>query len=155
MRKQTEFLKKIEAGNYTIEYAQTGQVIAENIRYQGRNVLVDGLDTDDIPDEIWDQMHMSDMVGQGESANCPDHDARRREALIDWLGGCGYILDRDDERGFANEYTMILREASEGDESTLTAEEWADQYLYAGDSATQAYNGFRVEDAQCNANEED
>lgn len=125
------------------------EAIAQNIRYEGSEVLVDGIDRDDIPEEIWDGMRMGEMLERGESPYCDTHEADRREALIDWLVESNYILDRDDDRGFANEYIMILREVAEGETAPeITrekAEKWADQFLYRGDAATEAFNGFRLE----------
>lgn len=124
------------------------EAIAQSIRYNGSEVLVD-IDRGDIPDEIWDEMRMSEMVEHGESPNCDTHEANRREALIDWLIESNYILDRDDSRGFSNEYTMVLREVAEGETAPEitreAAEAWADEYLYSGDAATEAYVGFRLE----------
>ncbi len=72
------------------------------------------------------------------------HDYTVMEALVDFLMRGDYALDRDDRRGFANEYTMILRECSERQEiSREDAESWADGYLYGGDDATKAYVGFK------------
>ncbi len=125
------------------------EAIAQSIRYEGSEVLVDGIDREDIPEQIWDEMRMGEMVERGESPNCDAHKANSREALIDWLMESNYILNRDDERGFANEYVMILREVAEGDTAPEitreAAEEWADQFLYLGDAATEAFNGFRLE----------
>lgn len=130
-----------------------GEDIAQHIRYESAEVLTDLIDADDIPNDIWDKMSMSDMVERGESANNDTHERNRREALIEWLDQMcddGYRLWRDNERGFANEFTVILVSPDadpddiddEWDE--LTAEEWADEYLYNGDAATEAYNGCRV-----------
>lgn len=125
------------------------EAIAQSIRYEESKVLVDGIDRDDIPEEIWGEMRMGEVVERGESQNCDTHEANRREALIDWLMESNYILGRDDGRGFANEYTMILREVAEGETAPeITeekAEEWADQFLYRGDAATEAFVGFRLE----------
>lgn len=125
------------------------EAIAQSIRYEGSEVLVDGIDRDDIPDDIWDEMRMGEMVERGQSPNCDTHEANLREALIDWIMESNYVLDREDERGFANEYTMILREVAEGETAPAitreAAEEWADRFLYRGDAATEAFNGFRLE----------
>ena len=58
---------------------------------------------------IWDKMRMSDMVDQGESPNCDTHETKRREALINWLMVGEYDISRDNIRGFANEYSIILQ----------------------------------------------
>lgn len=119
--------------------------MAQYVRYQGGQVLIDGLSIDDIQDEIWGEMKISDMVEQGDSGCSPTHD-RRRESLIGFLMNCGYELDRDDDRGFANEYTMILRDTGEEVEnSEEDAEAWADDFLYDGDPTTEAYVRFRFE----------
>jgi hypothetical protein len=112
-----------------------------------RTVFVDGLGEDDIPDEIWDKMGMSAVAERGESGDGEQHDYRRRASLIDWLMEGNYSLDRDDQRGFANEYTMILRANDQPVEITPErAAEWADDYLYAGDAATEAFVGLRIEE---------
>jgi hypothetical protein len=130
-----------------------GEMIAENIRYNGRNMLTDKISENDIPDEIWDEMSMSDMVEQGESPNNDTHEANRRDTLIDWLEELtaeGYRLMRDNERGFVNEFTVILvSPGSEKEEigdtwEDLGIEEWADEYLYCGDAATQDYSSYKV-----------
>lgn len=122
--------------------------VAQHLRYEGREVLVDGVDDDDIDEDIWDAMDVGgDIVERGDSGNCASHDANRRDALISYLLECGYVLERDDEQGFANCYTMILREPKPGEVYTPPTEaeaaEWADGYLYSGDAATEAYNSFR------------
>ena len=98
-------------------------------------------------------MSMSDMVERGESANNDTHEAHRRESLIYWLNELvdeGYRLMRDNDRGFANEYTVILVSPKTdpdeiGDDwDELDAEKWADEYLYNGDAATEAYNSAKV-----------
>jgi hypothetical protein len=126
------------------------EMIAESIRYGESRTLTDLIDGDDIPDEIWDAMRMSDMVQQGDSTNTDTHDRIRRDTLVDWLAWLvtdnGYRLMRDNDRGFANEYTVILVSPDAdpddiGDDwDILTPEQWADDYLYNGDAATEAYN---------------
>ena len=128
------------------------EAIAQSIRYDRSEVLVKELSRYDIPDEIWDKMKMSEMVERGDSPNNDTHETNRRDALIDWIMEGNYILDRNDERDFANEYTMILREVPEGETAPEitreAAEKWADQFLYTGDAATAAYNGFRLEEPE-------
>ncbi len=131
-----------------------GEEIAESIRYDTSRVLTNEIDSDDIPDEIWDEMGMSDMVEQGDSANNDTHERNRRDALICWLEQLvtddKYRLMRDNERGFANEFTVVLVSPDAdpddiGDDwDELTVEEWADQYLYSGDAATQDFSGCKV-----------
>lgn len=130
-----------------------GEDIAQHIRYDRSEVLTDLIDADDIPDAIWDEMRMSDMVEQGESANNDTHERNRRNALIEWLEQLisdGYSLMRDNERGFANEFTVILVSPDanpddiDDDWDELTAEEWADDYFYTGDAATQDFSGCKV-----------
>ena len=81
-----------------------------------------------------------------------DHDAKLRKTLIWYLidhveqGGKLY---RDNERGFANEYECILVMPDSTDEiddswDELEPEEWASEFLYKGDAATEAYNSHRV-----------
>ena len=130
-----------------------GEMIAEKIRFGESNMLTDVIGSDDIPDEIWDKMSMGDMVERGESINNDTHERNRRDALVDWLNGLvdeGYRLMRDNDRGFANEYTVILvRPKTDPDEigddwDELNAEKWTDEYLYNGDAATEAFNSARV-----------
>jgi hypothetical protein len=126
------------------------EAIAESIRFDGAEVLATGLDRDDIPDEIWDEMRMSEMVEQGDSPNNDTHEANRREALIDWLSEHdNYRFFRDNQRGFANEYVSVLVTDTEYDDSdedweSQTVEEWVDDYLYNGDAATKACNDARI-----------
>jgi len=130
------------------------EMIAEAIRYGECRTLTDLVDADDIPDEIWDTMRMSDTVQQGDSADNDTHERNRRDALVDWLtelvADDGYRLMRDNDRGFANEYTVILVSPDadpddiDDDWDELTPEQWADEYLYNGDAATEAYNGCLV-----------
>ena len=57
----------------------------------------------------------------------PAHRNNKRRSLIDWLTGLvkkGYKLMRDNYM--------------------LTPEQWADDYLYSGDAATQPYNKVRI-----------
>ena len=120
--------------------------VAETIRFEGREVLIAGLSAADIPDDVWDQMKTGDFVEQGESGNSAQHDQRQRAALVEWLIDCGYELDRDPMRGFANQYTLILRETQKANtNSRQDAERWADGFLNLGDEATQQYVGFRFE----------
>lgn len=124
-----------------------GEIVAEWVRYEAPNVLLDGLEVDDITDDIWEQMRMSNILQRGESANCEEHNHKRREALVEWLMDCGYGLDRDDERGFANEYTMILRDFTQSvKNSREDCERWADEFLYEGDPTTEAFVGFSLEE---------
>ena len=130
-----------------------GEMIAEKIRFGESNMLTAIVGADDIPDEIWGKMGMSDMVQRGESSNNDQHEANRRESLVAWLEelvGEGYRLMRDNDRGFANEYQVILvSPETDPDEvgedwDELDAETWANEYLYNGDAATEAYNSARV-----------
>jgi hypothetical protein len=129
------------------------EMIAQSIRYQGRDILTPEISEDDIPDEIWDEMGISDMVEQGESANNDTHERNRRDSLVDWLNGLvaqGYRLMRDNDRGFANEYTIILVRPNTDDGETgvcwdeIDAEQWATDYLYDGDAVTEAFNSAQV-----------
>lgn len=125
--------------------------IAQDTLYEGREVLTDGITEDDIPDDIWDEMGISEMVERGESANNDTHESNRRDSLIDWLNELvkqGYRLMRDNDRGFANEFTSVLvspdTDTDDNDWDERTAEQWADDYLYNGDAATDAYNSVMI-----------
>lgn len=123
------------------------ELIAEYIRYDGLKIHAD-IDEDDIPEAILDDMRISDMVEQGDSQNPSIHEDRRRKSLIDWLTDEGFRLYRDNERGFANEYKSIIVTDPDAhinpDWDERTPEEWANDYLYRGDAATQAYNSVEV-----------
>ena len=124
-----------------------GEAVAEHVRYEARKVLAAGIAEDDIPDDIWDRMSMSDMVVQGESPNCDAHETTRREALINWLMVGEYDISRDNIRGFANEYSVILRSRRKPKKniSRKAAIRWATDILYRGDAATEAHNTVRIE----------
>lgn len=121
-----------------------GAIVADCIRGGDRHVYVDGVTESDIPDDVWSQMRLPEILNSGEVGN-QEHDRKMRETLIDWLMTGDYSLAKDDERGFANEYTMILTETSESVTVTREqAEAWADDYLYRGDAATEAFVGLRI-----------
>lgn len=123
-----------------------GEIIAERIRDGERHVYVDGLGWDDIPEKVWEEMRLPEVLNRGDEAN-GEHARKMRDTLVEWLMEGNYELDRDDERGFANEYTMILREVNEPVEITKQqAEKWADDYLYSGDAATDVFVGLRIEE---------
>ena len=124
-----------------------GEAVAEHVRYEARRVLAAGITGDDIPDDIWDKMRMSDIVVQGESPNCDAHETTRREALINWLMVGEYDISRDDVRGFSNEYSIVLRtrEKPKKNISRQASIMWANDILYSGDAATKAYNNVHIE----------
>ena len=123
-----------------------GEAVAEHVRYEARRVLAAGIAEDEIPDDIWDKMRMSDIVVQGESPNCDTHETTRREALIDWLMVGKYDISRDDVRGFSNEYSVILHAREKPKKNSRQASvRWANDILYSGDAATKAYNNVRIE----------
>lgn len=105
----------------------------------------DPRDLDDDYPEIWQEICIAD-----DEAN-PSHDLERI-----WLSELedraeqGWRYYRDDERGFANEYTVYLVAPGAGeseiseDWDTISAEEAAAAIAYRGDAATQAYNKLRV-----------
>jgi len=118
-----------------------GVDIAERIQDGETHILCEGINYDDIPDAIWDELKLP------EDSMPAEHYTRRREALVAWLMQGNYDLDRDDERGFGNEYTVILRPVDTP--VTITherAERWADDYLYKGDAATQSYVSLSIQD---------
>ena len=124
-----------------------GEAVAEHVRYEARRVLAAGIAEDDIPDDIWDKLRISDIVEQGESPNCDAHETTRREALINWLMVGEYDISRDDVRGFSNEYSIVLRtrEKPKKNISRKAAIRWATDILYRGDAATEAHNNVRIE----------
>lgn len=121
--------------------------IAEFIRHEGLSIRIDDMFEYDIPHHILDEMRLlSDVVERGETGNPEVHNEKRKTTLVEYLMECGYELDMDDNRGFANEYTMILRDTGEPIYPTLDeAEEWADSYLYRGDAATESFVNFRFD----------
>lgn len=84
-------------------------IVADRTRYDAPNFFVNGLSESDIPEEIWEEMRSPSGIQRWETGNPAVHNTRRREALIAFLMEGGYGLARSNERGFANEYTMILR----------------------------------------------
>jgi hypothetical protein len=121
--------------------------VAEFIRYERLNVFIDGMSVDDIPDNVLDKMRISDMRERGETGNPDCHEARRKEALVEYLMDCGYELDTNYNRGFANEYTMVLRRTKEPTYPTHEeADAWAESFLYSGDAATESFVNFRYDD---------
>jgi len=127
-------------------------LIAEYVAGSGFKWLVDmgGVeDLDKIEEKLSDEMYISDDEITGEA-----HESKRKESLVDGLKDLisdGARLYRDNERGFANEYTVILvmpgaklEDENIEDWDELEREVWADEYLYSGDAATQAFNGCRV-----------
>lgn len=118
--------------------------VADRIRGGDRHVYAEGVTEDDIPDDVWSQMRLPEILNSGEAANAA-HESKMRETLIDWLMEGDYSLSRDNLRGFANEYDMVLTETSEPVTVTREqAESWADDYLYRGDAATEAFVGLQI-----------
>lgn len=140
-----------------------GESIAEYIRYEG---LSDNYNVDDYPDDydgdddddslrsdITTLIKIGEMADRGESGRCTEHDDKMRDTLKDYieeLAGGGWMLYRDNERGFANEYVCILvapdadKDEIDDDWDKLTVETWVSDHLYAGDAATDAYNSVKV-----------
>lgn len=136
-----------------------GVDIAQHIYGESFEWLVD-VDEDtegfeDIEDQIRDEMSVGDFSFGGFSfdmGTVPEHEDRKEKALIEFLNEKeieGFKLMRDNARGFSNEYICILVSPQSHDEISeewdeLTPEEWASEYLYDGDAATQAYNSFQL-----------
>lgn len=129
-----------------------GILIAEYIQHNSRKMHIDDISDDDISDDIWGEMAI------GDDADNPVHD--EEQMILEYLQSSmdDWRYYRDNERNFANEYTIILIspdiESVDGkniaelsdDWDTLTAEETAHEIAYTGDAATQAYNSLRVID---------
>ena len=122
--------------------------IAQHIYGESFEILNSEIEEEDIPEDIRDQMETPDSSWPDND----DHDAKLKKTLISYLidhieqGGKLY---RDNERGFANEYECILVLPESTDEidedwDELEPEEWASEFLYKGDAATEAYNSHRV-----------
>jgi hypothetical protein len=125
------------------------KIVAEYIRYEGLRMLDDRYSRDDLTEEIIDAMRLSGMG----SGNPSIHEDNRRESLIGWIDdlvGQGYRLMRDNQRGFANQYVSILVSPDadpndvDDDWEEQSIEEWARDYLYAGDASTEPYNSIKV-----------
>jgi hypothetical protein len=128
-----------------------GQDVAEYVRYEGFRPIRDGFRISRIPESIRDEMRIGEMCAQGDTGNCAAHDHNLRDSLIDYLEELisdGYRLMCDPDRGFANEYTSVLIPPDTNPDDIgedwygKTPEDWADDYLYCGDPATQPYNSF-------------
>lgn len=127
-----------------------GKDIIEYIRYEGANEYA-GISLRELPPEVEYELRLGmwECLGRGETGSSEKHDKNVRNSLVAFLMEGEYELDRDDCRGFANEYTMILRKMPDGKKADIRQEEaeaWADDYLYKGDAATEAFVGFRLED---------
>ena len=106
-----------------------GGSVAQWVRNERREVLVDGMEDSDIPDEIWKKMRKPDYCKRGESPDCSPHASNRRDSLVEWLMASGFELDHSDERNSAKEYTLILRDNGTNREITREeAEKWADSF---------------------------
>ena len=87
-----------------------------------------------------------------DSGTVPEHEKKSEKALIEFLEEKekeGYKLMRDNQQGFSNQYTCVLVSPDSIDEidedwDELTAEEWASEFLYRGDNATEAFNSFSL-----------
>ena len=107
---------------------------------------VDGFD--EAEEKLQDDIHFSDS----DFDEIPEHEENKKEALIDFLNekkAEGYKLMRDNQQGFANAYACILVHPESIDEidedwDELEVENWASEFLYSGDAATEAYNSFKL-----------
>jgi hypothetical protein len=126
-----------------------GVDVAQYVQHEGMEMLVDDISVHDLPEVIVEAMTISDDDDNS------DHASNRRDSLVDYLRELeshGYRLMRNNDRGFSNEYTCIIvaPDADPDDVSDnwddLSADDWADEYLYGGDAATQAYVSFRLID---------
>ncbi len=105
---------------------------------------------EDAEEKIIDEMNIGDFTF--DSGTVPEHEEAVEKSLIEFLEekeSEGYNLMRDNLDGFANQYTCVLVSSDSIDEidedwDELTPEEWASEFLYKGDAATQAYNSFKL-----------
>lgn len=115
-------------------------------KYGPVTFVADGIKEEDIPVGILGELQPSGLVFPGESGNSVEHDNYRRWALEKFVTSRKFELDRNEERGFANEYTMILRDTGNPVESTQEeVEKWVEAFLYSGDATTAAMVGFSFE----------
>ena len=122
-----------------------GGSVAQWIRYESREVLVDGVEESDIPDEIWGKMQNPDYCKRGESPDNNPHKSNRRDSLIEWLMASGFELDHNEERDSAKEHTLILRDNHTNSGTTREeAEKWADSFCIR--TATESLVGFYFEE---------
>ena len=130
-----------------------GEQVAQHIYGEGFEWLVpvykniDGFE--DAEEKLMDEMDISDF--SFDKGRVPQHEDKKREKLVEYLTELvskGYKLYIDPERGFANEYTnVIVAPDADADEVgddwyEEEPEKWADEFLYEGDDATQAFTSF-------------
>lgn len=170
-----QIIKKLEAGDYKVEHDSAcncsiksisdngidwypgdecwqnatlivgdDEEIVECIQHDPARWIRNDLDWDDIPPEAAAGVELSDAEEN------PSHDVERM--VLDYLEDLpeGTRFYRDNDRGFANEYTSIIVEPGadedeiDEDWDEIDAEQCAHDIAYNGDAATQAYNSIRV-----------
>ncbi|MFH2076368.1 MAG: hypothetical protein ABIJ57_13665 [Pseudomonadota bacterium] len=132
-----------------------GTPIAEDVQFEASRVLVNDIDDDDIPEEIWDEMRT------GDKEDNDYHQDSMGEALIDWIKDEGYRCYREDGR-FANEYSLTLvkeecadaYESDNEDDETMSPEDWVDAYYRYPDPITESYVATSVVDQYVVAEED-
>lgn len=136
-----------------------GESVAQEVQFESREELVELCDYDDTvyDSEEWDLFEILNDLNPKITQNLrmsdfeenETHSEKKLEALIEWLKESDYDLYINPERGFANEYTCILSpKGSDVDDEleSVSAQEWAERYLYSGDAATEAFVGFALLD---------
>jgi len=134
--------------------------IAQYIRYEKPESLIDTIAVSDIPDEIWNDMMISEIRTRGEGIN-PLHDKKERQSLIDYLTNLvsqGWKMYIDSLRGFANEYILYLVSPGSSLQDPVSGvavnlerlseikdvEKFAIAHLWEGDSITDSYSSTIV-----------
>jgi len=131
-----------------------GKPIAQDIQGESIEALVELTGYEDtVYPKDWDLFAILEDLVPGiindlcipDSEDNSAHDERIMDSLIEWLKDSKFDFYVNPERGFANEYTCVLanKGVEVGDDlEDVTAEEWAERYLYRGDPITHAYVYF-------------
>jgi hypothetical protein len=122
--------------------------IAEYLYGEYLKILAPELSEEDLPENVLDEMN----AGGNEWPENEDHEAKERKSLIAYLEdhiAKGGKLYRDNENGFSNQYACILvlpdsDEEINEDWDELDPEEWASEFLYEGDAATESFASHRI-----------
>jgi hypothetical protein len=175
MKTKEEILKAFETGNYNIEHDSTCQCECTGFEndeiniscggecWQTNTLIIDGeiicyktqfesieiddkykniIDYDDIPNEIDEEITIKD-----DEENPSHRVSEMVKSYLETLKNAKFY--RDNMRGFANEFEIIIDENGDCEEinenwDEIDLDEAASSIAYDGDAATQAYNSVRV-----------